>query len=303
MDGGEVAAYANIGPKIEGRGREVQQDRLVVASRRIGEYNVTLMCAIDGIGGGYKGEGAAEIFAQALNNSFIGFNLDNDKLKELDAWFRDNKGKQEANFIFPPKVFEDMMTAVEDLAQQELEQKEKTDPRYSRSGCVYNAAFVISNAKNTQEAYVCYFYRGDALGMLLSHDRNHQVTNPQEHPSDGRVTNYFPRPGLQGITQVSRALEPGDIVMVVTDGISDNLGFNRPLNGKQGMKLKKLLAEKVRKIGTQGTGWSALFRRLRNLWGGSLQEPSARSFAENILKEVERGDKIDNQAMAILFYK
>jgi len=204
-DGEVIACYTS---KYK---RERQEDRAVVGAREIGGRVVKLMCAIDGIGGSAHGEFAAQAFAESIQEIF-------NELKELPA---PSGSVREWQIIEDKLIIPAMNEARKKIEAKALEAKKLGDRSYEQSSCVFAAVVIVGN-----EAY--FYTVGDSIGTYFSlRDKtvtpyttrvNVRIVDGQEY-----VSGYVGL-GLKDIKPLAdeRTLEPGDVVGVFTDGITDN---------------------------------------------------------------------------------
>jgi hypothetical protein len=215
-DGEDIAYYKSRYKRKE------QEDRAVVGARRIGDREVKLMCAIDGIGGGYHGDFAAQAFAESIKEAF-------EKFGNLPDFFGQESGderEQTQRMMWQERVFieDNLILPAMQRARDKIRKEAQKDPSYTESSCVFTAAIIVGNI-------VCFYTVGDSIGAHFS------LTNEQVEPFTTRVNSGFNKKGKEVVTawvglderlenikplaaQIS--LNPGDVVVVSTDGITDN---------------------------------------------------------------------------------
>ena len=199
-DGEVIACYTS---QYKG---ETQEDRAVVGAREIGGRVVKLMCAIDGIGGSAHGEFAAQAFAESIQEIF-------NELKELPA---------PSGSVREWQIIEDkLIIPAMNKAREKIREQAQKDRSYIESSCVFAAVVIVGN-----EAY--FYTAGDGIGAHFSLKdktvRPH-TTRVNVRIEDGQeyVSGYVGL-GLEGIKPLAdvRTLKSGDVVVVATDGITDN---------------------------------------------------------------------------------
>jgi hypothetical protein len=136
-----------------------QEDRAVVGARKIGDTEVKLMCAIDGIGGNRHGGFAAQAFAESIKEAFEKFgNLPVKNLPDSFGQGLENEWQIIEDALILPAMQQ---------AQEKIGEKAKEDFSYTESSCVFTAAVIVGN--------IVYFYTvGDSIGSHFS------LTNEQE---------------------------------------------------------------------------------------------------------------------------
>jgi len=207
LDGEAIACYTS---KYR---RPNQEDRAVVGSKEIGGRVVNLMCAIDGVGGESHGEFAAQAFAESIQEIFNG-------LEDLSAP-SDQNSLSEWQIIQDSLIIPAMNKAREKIEAKSLEAKKRGDSSYEKSSCVFTVVVIVGNK--------AYFYTvGDSIGTYFSlRDKtvtpyttrvNVRIVDGQEY-----VSGYVGL-GLKDIKPLAdvRTLKSGDVVVVATDGITDN---------------------------------------------------------------------------------
>jgi len=204
-DGEVIACYTS---QYKG---ETQEDRAVVGAREIGGRVVKLMCAIDGIGGSAHGEFAAQAFAESIQEIF-------NELKELPA---PSGSVREWQIIEDKLIIPAMNKARKKIEAKAIEAKKLGDRSYEQSSCVFAAVVIVGN-----EAY--FYTAGDGIGAHFSlKDKTvtPYTTRVNVRIEDGQeyVSGYVGL-GLEGIKPLAdvRTLKSGDVVVVATDGITDN---------------------------------------------------------------------------------
>jgi len=207
LDGEAIACYTS---KYR---RPNQEDRAVVGSKEIGGRVVNLMCAIDGVGGESHGEFAAQAFAESIQEIFNG-------LEDLSAP-SDQNSLSEWQIIQDSLIIPAMNKAREKIEAKSLEAKKRGDSSYEKSSCVFTVVVIVGN-----EAY--FYTVGDSIGTYFSlRDKtvtpyttrvNVRIVDGQEY-----VSGYVGL-GLKDIKPLAdvRTLKSGDVVVVATDGITDN---------------------------------------------------------------------------------
>ena len=199
-DGEAIACYTS---KYKG---ERQEDRAVVGAREIGGRVVKLMCAIDGIGGSNHGDFAAQAFAESIQEIF-------NELKELPA---------PSGSLREWQIIEDkLIIPAMNKAREKIREQAQKDRSYIESSCVFTVVVIVGNK--------AYFYTvGDSIGTYFSlRDKtvtpyttrvNVRIVDGQEY-----VSGYVGL-GLKDIKPLADeiTLEPGGVVVVATDGITDN---------------------------------------------------------------------------------
>jgi len=288
LDGEAIACYTS---KYR---RPNQEDRAVVGSKEIGGRVVNLMCAIDGVGGESHGEFAAQAFAESIQEIFNG-------LEDLSAP-SDQNSLSEWQIIQDSLIIPAMNKAREKIEAKSLEAKKRGDSSYEKSSCVFTVVVIVGNK--------AYFYTvGDSIGTYFSlRDKtvtpyttrvNVRIVDGQEY-----VSGYVGL-GLKDIKPLAdeRTLEPGDVVGVFTDGITDN--FRQRGRRSISESIHALLSREEPKIPTNIHDlWLRLEEKLYSLRTQREVTPS-RKIARRILgyvKSLGKKAKEDNQTFMVYYH-
>jgi len=288
LDGEAIACYTS---KYR---RPNQEDRAVVGSKEIGGRVVNLMCAIDGVGGESHGEFAAQAFAESIQEIFNG-------LEDLSAP-SDQNSLSEWQIIQDSLIIPAMNKAREKIEAKSLEAKKRGDSSYEKSSCVFTVVVIVGN-----EAY--FYTVGDSIGTYFSlRDKtvtpyttrvNVRIVDGQEY-----VSGYVGL-GLKDIKPLAdeRTLEPGDVVGVFTDGITDN--FRQRGRRSISESIHALLSREEPKIPTNIHDlWLRLEEKLYSLRTQREVTPS-RKIARRILgyvKSLGKKAKEDNQTFMVYYH-
>ena len=287
-DGEAIACYTS---KYK---RERQEDRAVVGAREIGGRVVKLMCAIDGVGGSFHGDFAAQAFAESIQEAF-------NELENLPV--SSGQGSlPEWEIIQDSLIIPAMNKARKKIEAKALEAKKQGDSSYEKSSCVFTAVVIVGNK--------AYFYTvGDSIGTYFSlRDKtvtpyttrvNVRIVDGQEY-----VSGYVGL-GLKDIKPLAdeRTLEPGDVVGVFTDGITDN--FRQRGRRSISESIHALLSREEPKIPTNIHDlWLRLEEKLYSLRTQREVTPS-RKIARRILgyvKSLGKKAKEDNQTFMVYYH-
>jgi len=287
--------------------KERQEDRAVVGATEIGGREVKLMCAIDGIGGSRHGDFAAQAFAESIKEAFEKFgNLPVENLPDSFGQGLGDERKQTQLMMWQERVFieDNLILPAMQQAREKIRKKAQEDPSYTESSCVFTAAVIVGNR--------VYFYTvGDSIGAHFS------LTNEQIEPFTTRVNSGHNKNGeevvtawvgldesLENITPLAaqRLLNPGGVVVVSTDGITDNF---REAGRRE--TIAKCMRDSVSGEKSPNIRGSLLRlkEKLSSLSDGERKVPPSEEIARRILRYVSslgNNAKVDNQTFMVYYY-
>jgi|GEM_PF-3280448 len=264
------------------------------------------MCAIDGIGGSYHGDFAAQAFAESIKEAFKKFgNLPVENLPDSFGQGLGNE-REQTQRAWQERVFieDNLILPAMQQAREKIREKAQEDFSYTESSCVFTAAVIVGN--------IVYFYTvGDSIGAHFS------LTNKQVKPFTTRVHSGHNKNGEEVVTawvgleerlenirtlSASKILNPGDVVVVSTDGITDNFREAGRREAIAQCMRDSVSGEKPPNIREL---WLILKEKLRSLSDGERKVPPSEEIARRILRYVSslgNNAKVDNQTFMVYYY-